>query len=130
MGLNVVGGIGLSHSLGYALGSPYGIPHGITSCLTLGKVVKLKAGDKNSAEQLARVLPFLGEARSGDDRKDAEKVGDLVVGLVKRLGLATDLNEYGVGKDQAGTITKLGTGGKEKGDKLYDSVEDLVKTLW
>jgi len=35
-----------------------------------------------------------------------------------------------VGKDQVGTIAKLGTGGKEKGDKLYDSVEELVKTLW
>ena len=27
LALNVKGGLGLSHSLGYALGSPYGIPH-------------------------------------------------------------------------------------------------------
>jgi alcohol dehydrogenase class IV len=72
MGLNIVGGIGLSHSLGYALGSPYGIPHGITSCLTLGKVVKLKAEDPEAAEQIARILPFIGKNSSGDNKKDAE----------------------------------------------------------
>lgn len=129
MGVNVVGGIGLSHSLGYALGSPYSIPHGITSCLTLGKVVKLKAEDPAAAEQIARILPFLGESKTGDDKKDAIKVGDLIIDLVKRLGLETNLREYKVSEDQVGKITKLATGGKEDGP-LYDSVQKLVKTLW
>jgi alcohol dehydrogenase class IV len=129
MGLNTTGGTGLSHSLGYALGSPYGIPHGITSCLTLGKVVKLKAEDPAAAAQLARILPFLGERRTGDDKADTFKVGDAIIDLVKRLGLASNLTELKVGKDQVETIVRLGTGGREEGP-LFDSVTDLVNSLW
>ena len=91
----VVGGIGLSHSLGYALGSPYGIPHGVTSCLTLGKVVKLKAQDPEAAVQIARILPYIGRTCSMDNQKDALEVGDAIINLVKRLGLETDLKQYG-----------------------------------
>lgn len=130
MGVNIVGGIGLSHSLGYALGSPFGIPHGITSCLTLGKVVKLKAGDPGSAEQIARILPFIGLTASGDNKKDAEKVGDAIIDLVKRLGLETNLKEYGVGEDQVPKIVKMGTGGMEPSNPLYKEVESLVKALY
>ena len=130
MGVNVIGGIGLSHSLGYALGSPFGIPHGITSCLTLGKVVKLKAEDPESAEQIARILPFIGLSRSGDNKEDAEKVGDAIIDLVKTLGLESNLKEYGVSEDQLPKIVKMSTGGKEPSDPLYQKVEGLVTTLW
>lgn len=130
MGLNVVGGIGPSHALGYALGSPYGIPHGITSCLTLGKVVKLKAGDAGAAEQIARILPVLGEEGSGDAKKDAMRVGDRIMELVRELGLETNLKEYEVEESEVPKIVKLGTGGKEPSDPLYKVVEGLVKTLW
>lgn len=129
MGVNVIGGIGLSHSLGYALGSPYSIPHGVTSCLTLGKVVKLKSNNPADAAQIARILPFLGEQRTGNDKRDSVRVGDLIIDLVQRLGLETSLKEYNVGEDQVGKITKLATGGKEDGP-LYDAVQALVKTLW
>ena len=81
-GTNIKGGLGLSHSLGYALGSPYAIPHGITSCLTLAKVVRLKADDPENAAQIARVLPFIGQTRTGNDRQDAMKVGDAIEALV------------------------------------------------
>ncbi|KAF1980271.1 Dehydroquinate synthase-like protein [Bimuria novae-zelandiae CBS 107.79] len=124
LGTNLKGGLGLSHGLGYALGSPYGIPHGITSCLTLGHVVKLKAGDPASAEQVARLLPFIGESRSGDDRKDAEKVGDRVLQLVRDLELDHDLRNYKVGKDQIPVITKRASG-QEEGE-LYKKVEALL----
>jgi alcohol dehydrogenase class IV len=130
MGVNVVGGIGLSHSLGYALGSPFGIPHGITSCLTLGKVVKLKAEDPEAAEQIARILPFIGMNTSGDKKKDAERVGDAIIDLVKRLGLETNLKEYKVGEDQVPKIVKMGSGEKEPNDPLYKKVEGLVKTFY
>ena len=128
--LSVVGGIGLSHSLGYALGSPFGIPHGITSCLTLGKVVKLKAEDPGTAEQIARILPYIGESPSGDKKKDAIRVGDAIEDLVQALGLSTNLREWKVGEDQVPTIVKMGTGGKEPSDPLYKKVEALVKTLY
>ena len=129
MGTNVVGGIGLSHSLGYALGSPYGIPHGVTSCLTLGKVVKLKAENPADAGQIARIAPFIGMSSSGDDKDDAVKVGDAIIDLVKNLGLQTSLKEYKVGEDQVPKITKLATGGQESGE-LYEKVAGLVKTLY
>jgi alcohol dehydrogenase class IV len=128
LGYNVKGGLGLSHALGYALGSPYGIPHGITSCLTLGNVVKLKAGEPAAAEQVARLLPFIGEAKSGDGKKDAELVGDRILELVGDLGLDSDLDSYKVEKSELSVITKRATG-QESGD-TYDAVAGLVKGLW
>ena len=128
LGCNIKGGVGLSHALGYALGSPYGIPHGITSCLTLGHVVKLKAKEPQAAEQIARLLPFIGETASGSKRKDAEQVGDRIIALVKDLGLDSKLEDYKIGKDQIPLITKRATGA-ESGD-VYDGVEDLVKGLF
>ncbi|KAF1913373.1 hypothetical protein BDU57DRAFT_522262 [Ampelomyces quisqualis] len=128
LGCNIKGGLGLSHALGYALGSPYNIPHGITSCLTLGHVVKLKANDPNAAEQIARVLPFIGESVSGDKKKDAEKVGDRILKLVKDLGLDSDFGNYEVGRDQVAIITQRATG-QESGN-VYDAVEELVKGLY
>lgn len=128
LGYNIKGGLGLSHALGYALGSPYSIPHGITSCLTLGHVVKLKASDPDAAEQIARLLPFIGESASGNKQKDAEKVGDRILKLVKDLDLDSDLRNYDVGKDQISVITKRATG-QESGD-VYNKVEGLVKGLY
>ncbi|KAF2762976.1 Dehydroquinate synthase-like protein [Pseudovirgaria hyperparasitica] len=128
IGLNLKGGLGLSHSLGYALGSPYGIPHGITSCLTLGHVVKLKAEDPKSAEQLARLLPFIGHGRTGNDEADATKLGDEILNLVNNLGLASRLGDHKVGDDQAPIVAKLATGSDS--GVLYDKVLQLVKTLY
>jgi alcohol dehydrogenase class IV len=128
LGTNIKGGLGLSHALGYALGSPYGIPHGITSCLTLGHVVKLKAADPEAAGQVARLLPFLGEKRSGDDRRDAEMVGDKVLALVNDLGLDSDLRNYSVGKDQIPVITQRASG--QQSGELYDQVKGLVEGLF
>lgn len=128
LGQNVHGPLGLSHTLGYALGSPYGIPHGVTSTLTLGHVVKLKAQEPEAATQLARLLPFLGESRSGDDRKDAEIVGDRILRLVQDLGLATNLESYGVGRDQASLIVERAT--KKTSGPLFDKVLALVHGLY
>ena len=130
LALNVKGGLGLSHGLGYALGSPYGIPHGITSCLTLGHVVKLKAeSSAEDAAQVAKMAPFIGISRSGDDQKDGVAVGDAVLDLVKRLDLKTTLTEKSVGKDQTHIITQRATGGKDSGP-LYDKVKNLVEGLY
>ncbi|KAJ9635823.1 hypothetical protein H2201_000184 [Coniosporium apollinis] len=128
IGLNLKGGLGLSHSLGYALGSPYSIPHGITSCLTLGHVLKLKAQKPEDAAQIARVLPLIGQPRSGNDREDAIKVGDEILKLVDSLGLKTNLKEYNVGDDQATVIANRATGVKE--GELYDKVLELVRNLY
>lgn len=129
LGLNTIGGLGLSHALGYALGSPYGIPHGITSCLTLGHVVKLKAqSSKEDAAQLARMAPFIGLTRTANDEADAVAVGDAILQLVEHLGLKTTLTEKGVGKDQLDTITKTAT--KQENGPIYDAVRKLVEGLY
>ncbi|KAF2469701.1 Dehydroquinate synthase-like protein [Lindgomyces ingoldianus] len=128
LGTNIKGGLGLSHALGYSLGSPYGIPHGITSCLTLGHVVKLKASEPAAAEQIARLMPFLGEKPSGDNEKDAENVGEKILQLVRRLDLDHDLRHYKVAHDQIPVIAKRATG-QEDGE-LYSKVEALVKGLF
>lgn len=129
LGLNVKGGLGLSHTLGYAMGSPYGIPHGITSCLSLGHVVKLKAqSSSEDAAQIARMAPFIGVTKSGDDVKDATAVGDAILKLVQDLDLKTTLTEKGVGEDQLHVIAKTATG-KEEGE-LYEKVKELVGKLY
>ncbi|KAJ4339294.1 hypothetical protein N0V95_007817 [Ascochyta clinopodiicola] len=128
LGTNIKGGLGLSHALGYALGSPYAIPHGITSCLTLGHVVKLKAQDPDAAAQIARLLPFIGEPVTGDVKKDAEKVGERILQLVRDLGLDSDLRNYEVQRSEIPTITKRATGQESGG--VYDAVEGLVKGLF
>lgn len=129
LGLNLQGSLGLSHTLGYALGSPYMIPHGITSCLTLGHVVKLKAEDSASAAAVSRLLPFIGGTRTGNDKQDAEKAGDMILKLVADLGLKTNLTEKGVGKDQVQIIVERATGGQKSGP-LYEKVKTLVENLY
>lgn len=125
VGAGIGKGLGLSHSLGYALGSPYGIPHGFTSCLTLAGVVRLKAENAEDAAQLARILPFVGQSRSGDDKADAIKVGDAIDGLINGLGLGSTLKQYGVGEDQIPKVAKLAT--KSEEGKLYEKVSSLVR---
>ena len=137
-GENVSGGLGLSHTMGYALGSPYGIPHGITSCLTLGHVVKLKAKEsKKNAAGISAILPVLGQQKSGDDEKDAETVGNMILHFVKDLGLSTTLTERGVGKDQIDIICSRATKGmadkKDKTEEEQDqtkAVRMLVESLY
>jgi alcohol dehydrogenase class IV len=128
IGTNIAGGLGLSHTMGYALGSPYGIPHGVTSCLTLGHVVKLKAQNPEDAKQIARALPFIGEKASGDDKKDAERVGERILKLVEDLGLKTNLTDLGVGKDQVGIVAERAT--RTKSGKLFDDVSKIVESLY
>jgi alcohol dehydrogenase class IV len=129
MGMNMKGSLGLSHTLGYALGSPYQIPHGVTSCLTLGHVIKLKSEDPAAASAISRLLPFIGGSRTGNDRQDAEKAGDMILKLVSDLGLKTTLTEKGVGKDQVPIIIERATGGMKSGP-LYDKVKTLVEGLY
>ena len=126
IGENFAGGLGLSHSMGYALGSPYGIPHGMTSCLTLSKVVKLKANTPESAAHLAQALPFIGKSRSGNDRNDANKFADAIEHLVQEIGLESNLGQYGVGEDQIPKIARLAT--KSEGGELFDGVSAILRS--
>ena len=90
------------------------------------RVALLGAGSVGS--QVARLLPLLGESGSGDQRKDAERVGERVLELVRELGLEQDLRNYEVGREQVPVITWRATG--QEGGDVYDAVEGLVKGLF
>ena len=126
IGLDMGGGLGLSHAMGYALGSPYGIPHGITSCISLAGVVRLKAQNAEDAAQIARALPFIGQNRSGDDKKDSLKVADAIEKLVQELGLESRLSDYKVGSDQVSVVAKTAT--RSESGPLYDGVVKIVES--
>ena len=97
--------------------------------MTLGHVVKLKAQSSDEdAEQLARMAPFIGLSKSGDNKKDAVAVGDAILDLVKKLYLHNTLTEKGIGKDQVSVITKLAT--RQESGPLYDKVKELVEGLY
>ncbi|RDW89973.1 iron-containing alcohol dehydrogenase [Aspergillus mulundensis] len=138
LGLNAGSGLGLSHTLGYALGSPYGIPHGITSCMTLGRVVKLKArADAKDAAAIAKVLDHVpGAKRSGNDLVDAEEVGDRILALVDQLGFTTTLAEKGVDRSEIENILAKcalslpDQGRTEAGQKTLGAIRELVKELF
>lgn len=130
-GENLPGGMGLSHSLGYALGSPYNIPHGFTSCMTLGKVIRLKAHESlENASQIARVLGATGGKPTGDDMKDALEVADRVTALVQSLDLNVgNLSSRQISKDEASMIVQRALGGITEGP-FYEQVEGLVQSLF
>ncbi|KAJ9663561.1 hypothetical protein H2198_000827 [Neophaeococcomyces mojaviensis] len=138
LGRNMVGSVGLSHTLGYSLGSPYGIPHGVTSCLTLGPIVKLKARlDPEAARSIAAILPYLGEASRGDKLKDSERVGERILELVENLGLRSSLGYWNVNTDQIDIICARATGAwmpdeqsaTGEGD-FHDALRELVANLY
>jgi len=85
------GGVGLSHSIGHAIGATYAIPHGITSCLSLAPTVHFKASNAEEANQIARIVPYIGKQSTGSDEKDSHVVGDAIAGLVEELGHKTTL---------------------------------------
>ena len=126
IGLDMGGGLGLSHSIGYALGSPYGIPHGITSCISLAGVVRMKAENPEDAAQIARALPFIGQSKSGNDKKDALKVADAIETLIQDLGLESRLKDYNVGSDQVSVVAKTAT--RSESGPLYDGVVKIVES--
>lgn len=122
-GENLMGGMGLSHSLGHALGSPYGIPHGITSCMTLGKVVRLKACESpETARQISCPLPLAGGHPTGDDLRDALEVGDRIIALVDSPELYVGgLSARGVSKEEIPS---------SPGERSQDSWRDHCTISW
>jgi 3-oxoacid CoA-transferase len=83
--------------VGHALGATYQIPHGITSCLTLAAVLQHKALiNPAEANQIARLVPFLGLPDKGSDKDNALAVSAKVAALVEELGLKSTLTEYNV----------------------------------
>ncbi|KAF1932162.1 alcohol dehydrogenase [Didymella exigua CBS 183.55] len=125
------GGVGLSHSIGHAIGASYAIPHGITSCLSLAPVVRLKASNADEAEQIARIVPYIGKESAGDNVKDARVVADAIATLVEELGLKTTLTAYNVpaGEEEEDAIASRALHG-DKEHKDFVNLKHILRSLY
>lgn len=96
-------------------------------------VARLK---KDNAQNIAAILPYIGEKRSGDDVIDRDKVGNRILELVSDLGLQTTLAKYEVRVDQLDTIAlralrpEPGKTMDSQDKELFESVKELVRSLW
>ncbi|KAJ8609731.1 hypothetical protein MRB53_038968 [Persea americana] len=99
-------------------------------CLnSAGHVVIIKAKTSPSAAtQLARMAPFIGIARSNNDKEDAIAVGNAILSLVKDLDLQTTLTEKNVGKDQVDKIVGIAT--KPESEEVKGVVREMVENLY
>jgi len=122
--------LGLSHALGHKLGATYSIPHGITSCLTLAPTIALKArvASEEDKEWLSGALFHLREESTGSLDGDVLKLSGLIDGLVKQLGLHSDLKEYKVPPADVPKIAELAVGSKD--DPTYPDVVKLLEGLY
>ena len=75
------------------------------------------------------MMSCTGRPRTGDDVADGEAVADVILELVKTLGMDKKLGEYGVGRDQVDVITGRATG-NVPGDLAYEAVKSLVEGLF
>jgi 3-oxoacid CoA-transferase len=117
--------------LGHSLGATYQIPHGITSCLTLATVLRHKATTNPAeANQIARVVPYLGIQDGGSDKANALAVADKVAAMVEELGLKSTLTQYNVPhtQEEVEAIAERALHTKE-GDE-FNAVVELVKGLY
>ncbi|KAF9813692.1 hypothetical protein IEO21_05408 [Rhodonia placenta] len=122
--------LGLSHALGHKLGATYSIPHGITSCLTLGPTVALKAqvASQEDKEWLSKALFYLREQNTISLEGDVLKLSGLINGLVKELGLESNLEEYKVPRTDVPKIAELAVGSKD--DPTFPGVVKLLEGLY
>ncbi|EZF23788.1 hypothetical protein H112_03569 [Trichophyton rubrum D6] len=122
--------IGLSHAIGHVIGATYAIPHGITSCISLAKTIHFKATrNPEEAHQIAKILPYIGQACSGDDAKDANAVGDAIAKLVEMLELKSTLTEFSVRPSEADTIALRALKGDKK-DPNLPALFELIRSLY
>ncbi|EGD98533.1 alcohol dehydrogenase [Trichophyton tonsurans CBS 112818] len=122
--------IGLSHAIGHVIGATYAIPHGITSCISLAKTIHFKATrNPEEAHQIAKILPYIGQACSGDDAKDANAVGDAIAKLVESLELKSTLTEFSVKPSEADTIALRALKGDKK-DPNLPALFELIRSLY
>ncbi|KAI9509496.1 alcohol dehydrogenase IV [Russula earlei] len=121
--------LGLSHALGHRLGATYGVPHGITSCLTLAPTIKLKAKVASTEDKqwLAGVLPQLKQPSTGSVDSDVVKLSELIDGLVRDLGLKTDLDQYKVPREDLPAVAERALGGRTE---IHGDVVAFLEKLY
>ncbi|BFZ63914.1 hypothetical protein YB2330_005051 [Saitoella coloradoensis] len=131
----------LSHVLGHQLGATYEIPHGITTCITLSKVVRMKAKSPHvSAEDkewVAGALPYIRRGMGVHDvladeivvERQVEEVADRIQKLVDELGLHSNLKDWKVGREEVGKIVERVTK-EEKGRTEKEEIERVLEECY
>jgi len=112
-------GMGPSHAIGHTLGGSYGVPHGITSCVILPAVLEWASGP--AAPQQAIVSGVMGGGPAAE----------AVRGLVRDLGLPSDLKSVGIGRDQFQAIAEhaLHDAGVRTSPRPIAGAADIVEIL-
>lgn len=117
-------GTGLSHSIGRTIGATWNIPHGITSCLTLAEVMRAQVA--KAPKSLARIAAAEGvDIDHLSDEKAALLAADKVAELVRDLGLAKRLRDYGIKKEDLSTIARA-SGEPED----YSMILAILDRIW
>ena len=105
-------GTGLSHAIGRVIGATWDIPHGITSCLTLAQVMRHQA--QEHPDRLALIAQAAGQDPKGlSQSKLALSAAERVEELVKDLGLAKRLSDYGIKRADLPSIARDASGAEE-----------------
>jgi maleylacetate reductase len=114
-------GMGPSHAIGHTLGGSYGVPHGITSCVVLPAVLEWCAQRGQGGQAVVSRLLGAGGAPAGD----------LVRGLVKGLGLPSDLKSVGIGREHFQAIAEhtLHDAGVRNSPRPIAGAADIVEIL-
>ena len=116
-------GTGLSHAIGRVIGATWNIPHGITSCLTLSEVMKHQA--RKYPERLALIAKAEGQESKGLSKdKQAQHASERVGELVKDLGLAKRLSDYGIRREDLPSIARDASGPEE-----YSMALDVLEAI-
>ena len=112
-------GMGPSHAIGHTRGGSYGVPHGVTSCVILPAVLRWTA--QEAGPQQAVIAEALGAASA------AESVG----GLVRGLGLPSDLKSVGIGRDAFQAIAEhtMHDGGVRNSPRPIGGPAEIVEIL-
>ncbi|MEM0157078.1 MAG: iron-containing alcohol dehydrogenase [Thermoplasmataceae archaeon] len=111
---------GLSHLIGRVIGAKWEIPHGITSCITLPAVLRHYA--EVNPDPLALMGSWLG--LSAADRTElAKQFAKAVENLIRSMGFAQRLGDYGIGREDfpyiAGRINSPGS-------EVVQLLEDMI----
>jgi maleylacetate reductase len=117
-------GTGLSHAIGRTIGATWNIPHGITSCLTLAEVMRVQAG------RIPMTLALIASAEGANiegvsAEKAAELAADRVAELVRELGLAKKLRDYGVPK---GALVNIASDVGQPEE--YATILKILEKIW
>ncbi len=112
-------GLGLAHGLAHPLGIRYGIPHGRACALTMASVIARNYhARKQKYDEVARIL----NTGPGDAAAAFSQ-------FIAVLGVSTNLEDYGVKREDIPAIVKDSKGGSRRYNPVDHSDETVAQIL-